>query len=241
MSRTVKVTGKYTKSVKRMAKRGYDISQLDTIVGILSSRNLTSDEIHKYRDHPLSGKYSGYRDIHIGGSSSDWVLIYKIEGSSVILEDTVLILKDTGTHSDLFESTEILSKQVIEMKRYISAGAGIPRYKFKWVNDEYTGGNIIIAYGQLEEGRYFSASYADYDAFILDADPMVEHNEPTKYSGDYYGDDYDWLLEHSVVNMTEQDMIKFWISLLQYCKRNNIHLYTYDNYDAAIRELKSML
>ena len=108
MSRTVNVTGRYAKSVKRMWKRGYDISQLDAIVDILSSRNLTSDEIKQYKDHPLSGDYKGYRDIHIGGATSDWVLIYKIDGNSVTLEDTVLTLKDTGTHSDLFESTELV-------------------------------------------------------------------------------------------------------------------------------------
>ena len=55
-----------------------------------------------YRDHELTGgKYNGYRDIHIGGTKSDWVLIYKVTGNSVVLEDTKLYLFDTGTHRDL--------------------------------------------------------------------------------------------------------------------------------------------
>lgn len=48
----------------------------------------------KYRDHPLRGDKHGYRDCHI---RDDWVLIYKIDEGALIL-----ILAETGTHSDLF-------------------------------------------------------------------------------------------------------------------------------------------
>ena len=48
----------------------------------------------KYRNHPLKGKLEGFYDCHI---LPDWVLIYKIEK-----EKLVLLLFDTGTHSDLF-------------------------------------------------------------------------------------------------------------------------------------------
>jgi len=47
----------------------------------------------KYKNHPLKGKYVGYYDCHI---LPDWILIYKIEK-----EKLVLLLFDTGTHSDL--------------------------------------------------------------------------------------------------------------------------------------------
>jgi mRNA interferase YafQ len=44
-----------------------------------------------YRDHPLKGDWSGYRDAHI---EPDWLLIYQISGKE-------LVLMRTGTHADL--------------------------------------------------------------------------------------------------------------------------------------------
>lgn len=46
----------------------------------------------KYRDHPLVGKYKGYRDCHI---FNDLLLIYKIENE-------VLYLVRLNTHSEIF-------------------------------------------------------------------------------------------------------------------------------------------
>ena len=48
----------------------------------------------QYKNHELIGKYKGCYDCHI---QSDWILLYKIEK-----ERLVLLLLDTGTHSDLF-------------------------------------------------------------------------------------------------------------------------------------------
>ncbi|HOE89049.1 MAG TPA: type II toxin-antitoxin system YafQ family toxin [Sphaerochaeta sp.] len=48
----------------------------------------------KYRDHGLSGNDKGCRECHI---APDWLLIYEISGSELIL-----YLTRTGTHSDLF-------------------------------------------------------------------------------------------------------------------------------------------
>ena len=48
----------------------------------------------KYRDHALTGDYSGFRECHI---QPDWLLIYQINGDRLIL-----FLARTGTHSDLF-------------------------------------------------------------------------------------------------------------------------------------------
>ena len=126
------------------------------------------------------------------------------------------------------------------MKRYVNSGsANKSNYNFKWIEDDYTGGNIIVVYGQLANGNYFSVSDANYDAYILDSDPRVEHNG--ELDGTVVGDDYGWLKEHSVVTLSEEEQILFWISLLQYCKKNNIELYTYADYDAAINELKASL
>jgi mRNA interferase YafQ len=48
----------------------------------------------KYRDHPLSGNWKGFRDCHL---EPDWILIYRTS------EDT-LTLARTGSHSELFKS-----------------------------------------------------------------------------------------------------------------------------------------
>ena len=126
------------------------------------------------------------------------------------------------------------------MKRYVNSdSANKSNYNFKWVEDDYTGGNIIVVYGQLADGNYFSASDANYDAYILDSDPRVEHNG--ELDGTVVGDDYGWLKEHSVVELSEEEQLKFWIALLKYCKKNNIALYTYDDYDATLNELRASL
>jgi mRNA interferase YafQ len=49
----------------------------------------------RYCDHPLRGNKSGYRDCHITG---DWILIYKIDKNVLLL-----ILSETGTHSDILK------------------------------------------------------------------------------------------------------------------------------------------
>ena len=74
-----------------MERRGYDISLLRQVVKQLAAGQPLPA---KNRDHPLEGKYSGKRECHI---APDWLLIYSIKESSLIL-----ILMRTGTHSDLF-------------------------------------------------------------------------------------------------------------------------------------------
>lgn len=48
----------------------------------------------KHKDHDLKGNYIGKRECHI---MPDWLLIYRIEGKT-------LMLYRTGTHSDLFRN-----------------------------------------------------------------------------------------------------------------------------------------
>lgn len=88
----VKFTTAYKKSYKLMKKRGLDLSALDTVVDLLrQGRQL--DE--KYRDHALSGNFTGFRECHV---KPDWLLIYLIEDDIL-----TLTLVDTGTHSDIFK------------------------------------------------------------------------------------------------------------------------------------------
>ena len=72
-----------------MKRRGKDICKLQNVINLLIYRFPLKS---RHRDHPLAGKWSGYRDCHI---EPDWILIYRITGSDLILERM-------GTHADLF-------------------------------------------------------------------------------------------------------------------------------------------
>jgi mRNA interferase YafQ len=82
---------KFQKDLKRIQKRGYDISLLTNVLKLLAQGEPLPA---KYKDHTLTGNYKGCRECHI---TPDWLLIYEISEKEVIL-----YLTRTGTHSDLF-------------------------------------------------------------------------------------------------------------------------------------------
>ena len=87
----IRPTTKFQKDVKRLKKRGYDLSSLTKVIQILADGKCLPPQ---NRDHALSGNYAGFRECHI---APDWLLIYEIS------EDTLfLYLTRTGSHSDLF-------------------------------------------------------------------------------------------------------------------------------------------
>lgn len=88
----VKPTAKFQKDVKRIKKRGYDISLL---TGVLKKLSAGEPLPEKNKDHSLGGNFEGCRECHI---APDWLLIYKISQNSIYL-----YLTRTGTHSDLFK------------------------------------------------------------------------------------------------------------------------------------------
>ena len=87
----IRPTSKFQKDLKRIQKRGYDISLLTDIIKKLAAGETLPD---KNRDHNLSGNFSGCRECHI---TPDWLLIYEIDNGELIL-----YLTRTGSHSDLF-------------------------------------------------------------------------------------------------------------------------------------------
>ena len=79
----------FKKDLKTAIKRGKDLSTLKyVVIELVNERPL--DPI--YKDHPLVGNYKGDRECHI---EPDWLLIYTVIGSD-------LILVRMGTHSDLY-------------------------------------------------------------------------------------------------------------------------------------------
>ncbi|MCL2364195.1 MAG: type II toxin-antitoxin system YafQ family toxin [Defluviitaleaceae bacterium] len=87
----IEFTNKMKRDVKRMVKRGKNMTKLAAALHLLSTGATLPPT---YRDHQLHGKLKEYRECHIEG---DWLLIYQI------IED-ILILSaaGTGTHADLF-------------------------------------------------------------------------------------------------------------------------------------------
>ena len=87
----IQFTTKMKKDVKRMKKRGKDISKLTSVLSLLASGKSLPDS---FFDHQLVGNKAGFRECHV---EPDWLLIYRIE------EDTlILIATETGSHADLF-------------------------------------------------------------------------------------------------------------------------------------------
>ena len=84
-------TSQFKKDYKLAVKRGCDIDRLKKVVTLLANGETLPVE---FRDHSLSGNYSGYRECHI---QPDWLLVYKITENQLLLT-----LYRTGTHSDLF-------------------------------------------------------------------------------------------------------------------------------------------
>lgn len=91
MKYTVKPTTKFQRDLKRVQKRGYDISLLTDVIKKLANGEQLPE---KNRDHSLNGDYVNCRECHI---TPDWILVYEIDNGELIL-----YLTRTGTHSDLF-------------------------------------------------------------------------------------------------------------------------------------------
>lgn len=91
MKYNIRPTTKFQKDLKRLQRRGYDLSLLTDIIKKLAEGETLPE---KNKDHNLSGDYSGCRECHI---MPDWLLIYEVAD-----EDLFLYLTRTGTHSDLF-------------------------------------------------------------------------------------------------------------------------------------------
>lgn len=91
MKYEIKITGRFKKDFKQAKKQKKDIEKLlEVIERIANGEKLEA----KWKDHALSGNYSGARECHI---EPDWLLIYEM-----FEETLVLSLLRTGSHSELF-------------------------------------------------------------------------------------------------------------------------------------------
>jgi mRNA interferase YafQ len=86
----LKTTSRFLKDLKLAKKRGYDLDKLEAIVDLLQTQTPLP---LKNKDHTSTGEWNHHRECHI---QPDWLLIYRIEA-------TFLILERTGTRADLFD------------------------------------------------------------------------------------------------------------------------------------------
>ena len=89
---TIKHTSQFKKDYKLAKKRHLNVELLKDVVTKLADGEMLPE---KYKDHSLSGKWSGHRECHL---TPDWLLIYEI-----IDDIVVLLLYRVGSHSELFK------------------------------------------------------------------------------------------------------------------------------------------
>lgn len=76
-------SGQFKRDVKQAERRGKDMAKLRALLQLL----IGGDQLPvTYRDHPLKGEWSGYRDAHI---EPDWLLIYRVSDGAFVLNGPV--------------------------------------------------------------------------------------------------------------------------------------------------------
>lgn len=91
MSLEIKFTSQFKKDLKLAKRQNKPIEELFDVIEQLAN-HLTLES--KYRDHALTGNYSGYRECHI---EPDWLLVYTVKNDIL-----TLVLYRIGSHSELF-------------------------------------------------------------------------------------------------------------------------------------------
>ena len=84
-------TTQFRRDLNRLRKQGAPIEKLDAVLQTLRREGRLPS---RYRDHALTGDYSGFRECHI---MPDWLLIYAIDHGQLILTAS-----RTGSHAELF-------------------------------------------------------------------------------------------------------------------------------------------
>ena len=105
----IKMTSAFRKDKKRCKKRHYDVDFLDKLIAsYAANRGFSKEDAEAYYDYPLSGIWKGHRSFHPYGHNDDWIVIYHIEGDTIVLDSTndesSIVLDRTGTHSDVYGS-----------------------------------------------------------------------------------------------------------------------------------------
>lgn len=88
---TIRFTGEFKRQMKLCQRRGYNMELLREAIRILSTEGCLPA---KYLPHQLHGNRQGQWECHI---QPNWLLIWEQHDRELIL-----VMLNTGTHSDLF-------------------------------------------------------------------------------------------------------------------------------------------
>lgn len=88
----LRFTNQFKKDYKLAQKRGYDLSEFESVVNALRNQQELDA---KYKDHPLSNNWKNHRDFHL---HPDLIVIYCVKEDELVLE-----MVRMGSHSDLFK------------------------------------------------------------------------------------------------------------------------------------------
>ncbi len=91
MKYEVRFTTQFKKDLKLAKRQNKSLDALFEVVNTLAEGGTLAAG---YRDHGLTGAYSGTRECHV---EPDWLLIYELRNDVL-----VLMLYRLGSHSDLF-------------------------------------------------------------------------------------------------------------------------------------------
>ena len=88
----LRFTNQFKKDFKLAQKRGFDLSEFETVVNKLRNREPLEE---RFKDHLLSNNWKNHREFHL---RPDLVVIYFIRQNELILE-----MVRMGIHPDLFK------------------------------------------------------------------------------------------------------------------------------------------
>jgi mRNA interferase YafQ len=88
---TIRFTNGFKRSYKKCIRRGLDATVIEQAIQLLAETGTLPDS---YNPHKLKGQFKDCWECHL---QPDWLLVWQQDN-----ERLVLILIDTGTHSDIF-------------------------------------------------------------------------------------------------------------------------------------------
>lgn len=91
MMRVIERTTRFKRDYKREKKSDPELD--GDLVDVIKMLATDAELPNRFRDHPLTGAWKGFRDCHV---RPDLVLIYEKRGKDVLL------LARLGSHSELF-------------------------------------------------------------------------------------------------------------------------------------------
>lgn len=81
---------RFKKDYARSLSQGKDMGRLDVLLELLINGKTLPEH---YKDHPLKGNWSHYRECHI---EFDWILLYRVD-----IKTKSLLLAALGSHSEI--------------------------------------------------------------------------------------------------------------------------------------------